>query len=307
MNRRTIFIIIFVLSVAAGTYWYMNNGFTLPGLGESPAPAPAPLPVPTPAPTAPAPTVKAPVEEAMEPVSSHPFAGDKFILSATSSNTVIVPTERDNRFKLDTSGARTEDMMISLEPVDDKENTYFLFSKGLKKYIKYSNTGFGYRSSKPTTYHYKIKFTEVGDKQAMSYTNAEGKEFFFGYDGEKMKSSESVTDIISTGLVNVIDVDVSGYVLPGNFGSDAENFREYGPAEDDEPIDNIQGCLTRLGEVDLDEEYREGLLSVAYNKEAESPCRAYPQSDSYSYKSGATGWVTTCVDKSKDIKQGCLL
>jgi len=188
-----------------------------------------------------------------------------------------------------------------------KKYLFPIFPKGLKKYIKYSNAGFGYRSSKPTTYHYKIKFTEVGDKQAMSYTNAEGKEFFFGYDGEKMKSSESVTDIISTGLVNVIDVDVSGYVLPGNFGSDAENFREYGPAEDDEPIDNIQGCLTRLGEVDLDEEYREGLLSVAYNKEAESPCRAYPQSDSYSYKPGATGWVTTCVDKSKDIKQGCLL
>ncbi len=308
MNRRTILIIILVVAVAGGAYWYMNKG--TPMVASAPVSAPMPTPTATESVTesAPSPSVQsAMVQEVTEPVGSHPFAGDRFIVSAKDSNAVLVPTEQDIRFRIDKSGARTNDMMVAFEPVEGKENTYFLKSKGLGKYIKYSNNGFGYRSSKPTTYHYKIKFTAVGENYAMSYINDDGKEFFFGYDGEKMKSSESVTDIISTGLVGVVDVDVSGFVLPGNFGSDAENFREYGPADDDDKINDVQGCLTRLGEVDLDEEYREGLLSIAYNKEADTPCRAYPKSDSYSYNAGATGWVTTCIDKSKDIKQGCLL
>lgn len=198
-------------------------------------------------------------------------------------------------------------MMITFEPVEGQENTYLLKSKGLGKYIKYSNNGFGYRSSTPTTYHYKIKLTPVGDNYAMSYTTSDGKQYFFGYDGDKMKTDTSVTEIISTGLVDVLDTEVSGFILPGHFGSDAENFREFGPGEDGEPIKDIGGCLNRLGEIDMDEEYKESLLSVAYSKEAETPCRAYPQSDSYSYDANATGWVTTCVDKTKDIKQGCLL
>jgi len=108
-------------------------------------------------------------------------------------------------------------------------------------------------------------------------------------------------------LVNVIDAGVSGFVLPGNFGSNGDNFREYGPGEDGDQIENVQGCMTRLTEVDLDDEYRSNLLSVAFNKDADTPCRAYPQSDSYAYDKDATGWVTTCLDSSKDIKQGCLL
>lgn len=312
MNRRIIFIIIIVAAVAAGAYWYMNNGLKLP-LG-APAPAPAPVPVPTPAPT-PTPAPVMTQEPAMtqepvqveEPVSAHPLTGDKFLVTGNDQSAVIVPIDQDKRFRIDTSGARTNEMMVRLEPIEGADNTYFVFSVGLGKYIKYSNNGFGYRSSKPTTYHYKIKFTPVGDNYAMSYINNDNKEYFFGYDGDKMKSGVSVTEIISTGLVNIIDSDVTGFILPGNFGSNPDNFREYGPAEDDDAIADVQGCLKRLNEVDFDEEYKESVLSVAYNKEAEAPCRAYPQSDSYSYKQGATGWVTTCVDKTKDIKQGCLL
>ena len=313
MNRRIIFIIIIVLAVAAGAYWYMNNGFKMPTKMAMPSsvstttPTPMPAPTPTPAP-APA-MVQEPVmvQQVEEPVGSHPLAGDKFLVTGNDQSAVIVPIEQDNRFRIDKSGARTNDMMVRLEPIEGADNTYFMFSVGLDKYIKYSNNGFGYRSSKPTTYHYKIKFTPVGDNYAMSYVNNDGKEYFFGYDGDKMKSDVSVTEIISTGLVNIIDSDVTGFILPGNFGSNPDNFREYGPAEDDEAIADVQGCLKRLNEVDFDEEYRESVLSVAFNREAEAPCRAYPQSDSYSYKEGATGWVTMCVDKTKDIKQGCLL
>jgi hypothetical protein len=307
MNRRTILIIILVVAVAVGVYFYMNRG-----KGEEEVVAvPVPMPMDAPAPTAmmspPPPASDEMDQEIEEPVGSHPFVGNRFIVSSKDSNAVIVPTEQGNRFRIDTSGARTDDMMVVFEPVEGKENVYFLKSKGLGKYIKYSNNGFGYRSSTPTTFHYKIKFTAVGEYYAMSYVNDDGKEFFFGYDGEKMKSSASVTDIINTGLVSVVDVEVSGFVLPGNFGNNADNYREYGPAEDDNKITDIQGCLTRLGELDLDEEYKASLLSVAHNKDAETPCRAYPKSDSYSYKADAAGWVTTCIDKSKDIKQGCLL
>jgi hypothetical protein len=308
MNRRTIFIIIIVVAVAAGAYWYMNNGFTLPKMIAAPVPVPVPVPTPAPAPTSVVVQEEMVIEEVTpEPIGTHPLAGEKFIISSTNSNPIIVPVENDSRFKLDSSGARTDAMIIKFEPVEGQENTYFLLSKGLNKYIKYSNNGFGYRTSKPTTYHYKIKFTLVGENYAMSYINSDGKELFFGYDGEKMKSDESVTSLVNTGLVNFIDADVSGYVLPGNFGSNSDNFREYGPAEDDDKIQTIEGCITRLSEVDMDDEYRSSLLSVAFNKDADTPCRAYPQSDSYGYKVGATGWVTTCVDKSKDIKQGCLL
>jgi hypothetical protein len=313
MNRRTIFIVILVIAVAVGAYFYTTGALKLPGSGEEPKPATAaaaaaaPMPTPTPTPAPPQMESPPPVEEVQEPVGSHPFAGDKFLVTGNDANAVIVPIENDNRFKIDTSGARTNDMMVTLEPVDDQENTYLIKSKGVGKYIKYSNNGFGYRESKPTTYHYKIKLTPVGDKYAMSYTNNEGKQYFFGYDGDKMKSDTSVTEIISTGLVDLVDAEVAGFILPGHFGSDAENFREFGPGEDGDPIDDIQGCLSRFGEIDMDEEYKESLLSVAYNKEAETPCRVYPQSDSYSYDAKAAGWVTTCIDKTKDIKQGCLL
>lgn len=322
MNRRTIFIIVIVIAVAAGAYWYRKNGFKLPGSTRSPvmdsvvtpvvAPVMAPMPTTTPMSGSPPPRVEDEemmIEETPEPVQSHPFAGDKFIVTGKDTSVVIVPIENTNQnnFRLDSSGARTEEMAVRLEPVEGQDNTYFILSKGLKKYIKYSNSGFGYRSSKPTTYHYKIKLTKVADNYVMSYVNNEDKEMFFGYDGEKMKTDASVTSLIGTGLVNLVDAGVSGYVLPGNFGGNAENYKEYGAAEDDEQIENIQGCIKRLSEVDMDDEYRKSLLSVAFNKEAETPCRVYPQSDTYAYKQDATGWVTTCLDSSKNIKQGCLL
>jgi hypothetical protein len=315
MNRRTIFIVILVIAVAVGAYFYTTGALKLPGSGEEPesaaaaAAAPAPMPMPMPPPAPPQMQAPPPVQEVQEPVGSHPFAGDKFLVSGNDANAVIVPIENDNRFKIDTSGARTNDMMVTLEPVDDQENTYFIKSKGVGKYIKYSNNGFGYRSSKPTTYHYKIKLTPVGDKYAMSYTNNEGKQYFFGYDGDKMKSDTSVTEIISTGLVDLIDAEVAGFILPGHFGSDAENFREFGPGEDGDPIDDIQGCLSRFGEIDMDEEYKESLLSVAYNKEAEAPCRGVsPERLVLVRCEGAAGLGDhMCIDKTKDIKQGCLL
>jgi hypothetical protein len=311
MNKKVIFIIIIVIAVAAGAYWYMNNGLTLPSPTVVPVVAPVVTPVPPPIPSTPSvePEEEMMAEEAPEPMGSHPFVGDKFLVTSKNPSVVIVPIENANEhnFKLDNSGARTEDMAVTLEAVEGRANTYFIMSKGLGKYIKYSNNGFGYRSSKPTTYHYKIKFTKVGENYVMSYTNSDDKEYFFGYDGDKMKSDESVTSLIGTGLVNVVDAGVSGYVLPGNFGSDGDNFREYGPGEDGDQIENVQGCMSRLSEVDLDDEYRSSLLSVAFNKDADTPCRAYPQSDSYAYDKDATGWVTTCLDGSKSIKQGCLL
>ena len=311
MNKRTIFIIIVVIAVAAGTYWYMNNGLTLPSPTAVPVVAPVITPVPPPMSSAPSMEVEEEmiIEESPEPVGSHPFVGDKFLVTGKNPSVVIVPIVNANQhnFKLDRSGARTDEMAVTLEAIEGQANTYFMVSKGLKKYIKYSNNGFGYRGSKPSTYHYKIKFTKVGENYVMSYTTNDDKEYFFGYDGDKMKSDESVTSLIGTGLVNVIDAGVSGFVLPGNFGSNGDNFREYGPGEDGDQIENVQGCMTRLTEVDLDDEYRSNLLSVAFNKDADTPCRAYPQSDSYAYDKDATGWVTTCLDSSKDIKQGCLL
>jgi len=319
MNRRTILIVIVLIAMGVGAYFYLSGGISLPGMEseeESPAPAPAPAPAPTSAPTpTPAPTTP-PVaqatssqqmpEEPPEPVGSHPFAGNKFIVLGNDANSVIVPVESGNGFEIDKSGSRTKKMMVVFEPVEDKENTYFLKSSGLNKYIKFSNQGFGYRTSKPATYHYIIKFTKIGDKYAMSYDDSKGKQYFFGYDGNKLKSDTSVTELISTGLVDVVDLNVTGFVLPGNFGSESDNYREYGPGED-EPITDVRGCLNRLNDIDMDEEYRKSILSVAFNKEAEAPCRAYPQTDKYTYQAGATGWVTTCVDKSKDIEQGCLL
>jgi hypothetical protein len=148
MNRRTIFIVILVIAVAVGAYFYTTGALKLPGSGEEPesaaaaAAAPAPMPMPMPPPAPPQMQAPPPVEEVQEPVGSHPFAGDKFLVTGNDANAVIVPIENDNRFKIDTSGARTNDMMVTLQPVDDQENTYFIKSKGVGKYIKYSNNGF---------------------------------------------------------------------------------------------------------------------------------------------------------------------
>ena len=116
-----------------------------------------------------------------------------------------------------------------------------------------------------------------------------------------MISSESVLDIANSGLVNVEDGDVAGTILPGNFGTE---FFTYGTAE----LGNIQDCLTNIDEVDIED--KSELLSVAYKNPGETedaPCRAYKNGDSYGYMPEAEGWVTSCIDNTKSVKQGCLL
>jgi hypothetical protein len=146
---------------------------------------------------------------------------------------------------------------------------------------------------------------------------------FFGYDGTgAMTSDKSVASILTTGLVALEDAGgVSSYILPGNFGGDGNNFVEFDIALDDQenPKTTIKGCLEKLPDVDLGEDVdRDSLLAVAYKASEQvtsedgtnvmtKPCRVYPQSDTYSYDVGATGWVTTCVDETKNIEQGCLL
>jgi len=308
MNTTTIVIIVLVIAVAAGVaYYMMNKEPAVPVVAPAPVVMPAPTPVEV---TTPEVVEEVPVEEEVpEPVSSHPLAGNKFLIAKIEGEGVIVPTTSGKKFKIDATGARTEDMIIEFMPVENSPDMYILFAKEIKKYLKYSSNGFGVKTTKPKAddKDYHIKFTKVGDDYAMSYMTKDDDEKFFGYDGSKMITSDSVTDILNTGLVNTIDAGVSGFILPGHFGSDTNNFREYGVDEGEDPIENLEGCLSRLPDIDMDDEVRDSLLSVAFNPEADSPCRVYPQSDTYSHDAGATGWVTTCIDNTKDIKQGCLL
>ena len=307
MNTTVIVLIILLIVVAAGVAYYtMNKEPTIPTPVMMPAPIPTPAEVMTPE----------IVDEEMsepepepEPVSSHPLAGNKFLIAKIEDEGIIVPTTSGKKFKIDTTGARTEEMIIEFMPVETTPDTYTLFAKDMKKYLKYSSNGFGIRTTKPKAddKDYHIKFTKVGENYVMSYKTSDDKEKFFGYDGSKIITSDSVTAILQQGLVNVEDAGVSGFILPGHFGGDTNNFREYGVDEGDDPIENIEGCINRLADVDMEDEERDKLLSIAFKADAENPCRVYPQSDTYSYDAGATGWVTTCLDKSKDIKQGCIL
>ena len=261
-------------------------------------------------------------------VSTHPLAGDKYIVVKGTSTGVIVPdSNATNKFELDTTGARTSKMVITLEAVEGEAGTYYLFAKaGDGYYMKYDNSGFVTKTKKPTTLKslkpYKIKFTSIGDEYAMSYVDKDDVQMFFGYNGDgAMKSDKSVATILTTGLVAFEDAGVSSYILTGNFGE--ENFTAFDIAVDDEekPKTNIKGCLEALPDIDLGEDVdRESLLAVAYKASEPSgdtdedgnpimtkPCRAYPQSDTYSHDVGATGWVTTCIDETKNIEQGCLL
>lgn len=309
MNTTVIVLIILLIVVAAGVaFWYTNQQAKVDeeaaaaaaavAAAAMVAPAPTPTPAPEPAP-----------EAAPTPADTHPLAGDKFLIAKIEGEGVIVPTTSEKKFKIDDSGARTEDMIIEFMPVENSPDMYILFAKEIKKYLKYSSNGFGLKTTKPKAddKDYHIKFTKVGDDYAMSYMTKDDDEKFFGYDGSKMITSDSVTDILNTGLVNTIDAGVSGFILPGHFGSDTNNFREYGVDEGEDPIENLEGCLSRLPDIDMDDEVRDSLLSVAFNPKADSPCRVYPQSDKYLHDSSATGWVTTCIDNTKDIKQGCLL
>jgi hypothetical protein len=315
MNPTMVVVLILLLVLVGGAiYWFMNR---------EPEPEPAPAPAPTPAPVAvvtpvavPSPAVAAAQEELdavnqeladMSVVRTHPFTGNKFLISKKTVPGVIVPKlavgEPASTFDIVTTGVRTDDMMVEFKPIENEPDTYYLYSSPLERYIKYNSTGFGYRATTPTTIPYKIKFTSLNDEYVMSYTTTSGVEMFFGYDVATgtMISSESVLDIVNSGLVNVEDGDVAGTILPGNFGTE---FFTYGTAE----LGNIQDCLTNIDEVDIED--KSELLSVAYKNPGETedaPCRAYKNGDSYGYMPEAEGWVTSCIDNTKSVKQGCLL
>jgi hypothetical protein len=217
-------------------------------------------------------------------------------------------------------------MVITLEAVEGEAGTYFLFAKMLKKYMKYDNSGLKLMTKKPTTPKslkpYKIKFTSIGDEYAMSYMDKDDVQMFFGYEDGAMTSDKSVASILTTGLVALEDAGVSSYILTGNFGGDGdENFVEFDIARDDaeEPKTTIKGCLEALPDVDLGEDVdRDSLLAVAYKASEEEtddegntimtkPCRAYTTTGKRITTNDGTGWVTTCIDETKNIEQGCLL
>lgn len=321
MNPTMVVVLILLLVLVGGAiYWFMNRE-------PEPEPEPAPAPAPTPAPVAvvtpvavPSPAEVAAVAAAQEEldavnqeladmsvVRTHPFTGNKFLISKKTVPGVIVPKlavgEPASTFDIVTTGVRTDDMMVEFKPIENEPDTYYLYSSPLERYIKYNSTGFGYRATTPTTIPYKIKFTSLNDEYVMSYTTTSGVEMFFGYDVATgtMISSESVLDIVNSGLVNVEDGDVAGTILPGNFGTE---FFTYGTAE----LGSIQDCLTNIDEVDIED--KSELLSVAYKNPGETedaPCRAYKNGDSYGYMPEAEGWVTSCIDNTKSVKQGCLL
>jgi hypothetical protein len=293
-----IVLILLLVLIGGGVYWFMIRE---PEPEPAPAPAPAPAPEPEPALT---PEEQA-LQEDMEVIRPHPLKGKKFLISKKLVPGVIVPKfstdDVPTTFDIVTSGVRKEDMMVEFIPITDQSNTYYLYSPTMERYIKYSSSGFGYRGTTPTTEQYKIKFTSIGENYVMSYMTTSGVEMFFGIVDGTMKSSETVTDISGSGLVNVEDGEVGAYVLPGNFGNE---YSQYGTSE----VENIRDCLGEIGTIDdtSDGEF----LSVAYKNPGEteeSPCRAYKFGDDYSYDPSAEGWVTTCVDKTKDISQGCLL
>ena len=342
MDTTTIILIVLLIVMAAGVaFWYINNQATNLAEAEAEADA-ARLAAATAAELAADADADADADAAADAAAetpagggTHSLAGDKFIVVKGTKTGVITPKTDGKRFTVRTDGTRSDDMVITLEAVEGETDTYFLFSKREKKYMKYEDNGLKFVIKKPTTHKslkpYKIKFTSIGDVYAMSYMNKYDMELFFGYDGsEKMITDSSVASILTTGLVTLEDAGVSSYILSGNFGED--NFAEFDIALDDE--DNaktsIQGCFDALPDAELknaqgDEVDRDSLLAVAYKASVQETnggtgvndengnaimtkaCRVYTATGTSIETGTGTGWVTTCVDKTKDIKQGCLL
>jgi Flp pilus assembly protein TadG len=338
MDTTTIILIVLLIVMAAGVaFWYINNQATNLAEAEAEADA-ARLAAATAAELAAAADADADADAAADAAAetpagggTHSLAGDKFIVVKGTKTGVITPETDGKKFTVSTNGTRSDAMVITLEAVEGETETYFLFSKGEKKYMKYDNGGLKFVTKKPTTPKslkpYKIKFTSIGDVYAMSYMDKDDMELFFGYNGvDKMITDSSVASILSTGLVTLEDAGVSSYILSGNFGED--NFAAFDIALDDEdkPKTSIQGCFDALPDAELgDDVDRDSLLAVAYKASVqkivndqpavdaeENPvmtkaCRVYTATGSRITGDGGTGWVTTCVDKTKDIKQGCLL
>ena len=239
-----IVLILLLVLIGGGVYWFMIRE-------PEPEPEPEPESEPEPAPAPESEPALTPEEQAlqedMEVIRTHPLKGKKFIVSKKPVPVVIVPKfstgDVPATFDIVTSGLRNEDMMVEFRPITDQSNTYYLYSPTMERYIKYSSGGFGYRGTTPTTEQYKIKFTSIGENYVMSYMTTSGVEMFFGIVDGTMKSSETVTDISGSGLVNVENGEVGAYVLSGNFGND---YTQYGT----DGVENIQDCLGEMGTID---------------------------------------------------------
>lgn len=320
MNTTVIVLIILLIVVAAGVaFWYTDKQAKAKAEEEKAAAeaaaaaaeaAAAAVVAPEPAP-----------DTAPTPAGTHPLAGDKFIIVKGEKTGAMLPSG-----SVQTDGSRTENMVITLEPIDGEADTYFLLAKADEEYLKVGNKVLLGKKKKPTTEKslkpYKIKMTKVADDYVMSYMDGDDNEMFFGYNGQDITETATVAEILTTGLVNFEDAGVSSFILAGHFGdSDYKEF-EIAVDDEDEPIENIQGCLDAFPDAEFGEDVdMDDFLAVAYKKPEQvpnqtdesgnpvmtKPCRAYTNTSARKTIGNATGWVTTCVDNTKDIKQGCLL
>jgi hypothetical protein len=310
MNTTVIVLIILLIVVAAGVaFWYTNQQAKVDeeaaaaaaavAAAAMVAPAPTPTPAPEPAP-----------EAAPTPADTHPLAGDKFLIVKGETDGVALPDGSVNM-----GNARTEEMVITLEPIEGEADTYFLFAKADEKYLKYNDNKLIGKSKKPTTEKslkpYKIKFTAIGDDYVMSYMDSKDKQMFFGY-GEGDTMTEDENPGAMTKLINVEEAGVSSFIFTGNFGGD--NYVAFPIALDDEekPKTTLDGCFEALPDVDLGEDVsQEDILAVSYNGGADqgSRCRAYKNEPGVSanFDKTASAWVTVCADRTKDLNKGCLL
>lgn len=245
------------------------------------------------------------------PEPTHPLSGDHFLVTSGSKIGVIKPKIKaeEGNFELDTTGARSDDMVITLEPVDDVSNTYYFKAKQIGKYMRHKTNGFQLSSNNEAE-EYKIKLTKISGKYVMSYNTADGW-VYFGFDGvDKFVTNPNVTGIINSGSITLEEAGVDSFILKGHFGSVTTGFTAFGAPDGEDPITNIKGCLDILPDVDMSDEYRDSIISVAYspNADGDNQCRAYPRSDTYLYNENVGGgWITKCVEPGKDIKQGCIL
>lgn len=245
------------------------------------------------------------------PEPTHPLSGDHFLVTSGSTIGVIKPTNNteEGNFELDITGARSDDMVITLEPIDGVSNTYYFKAKQIGKYMRHKNNGFQLSSNNEPE-EYKIKITKISGKYVMSYQTADGW-VYFGFDGvDKFVTNPNVTAIINSGSITIEEAGVDSFILKGHFGSVTTGFTTFGPPDGEDPITNIKGCLDILPDVDMSDDYRDSLISVAYSPQADgnNQCRVYPHSETYEYKENVGGgWVTKCIEPGKDIKQGCLL
>jgi len=289
--RTRIALIVAMLFIAAGIYWWMTRE---PEKKEPEVVFEEVVEAP--------PSI--PVREVIE--EGDPFAGDKFIITKRGLQGVIVP--QNDKIILETSGVRTDDMIITFHPVSDEMDTYLLQAKGIDKYFTFREGREGRDSFKsqrkiPSDDTYKIKITKIGEDYVMSYMKND-TEMFFGFDesaedGEKLFESDKVTDLTAKGLINFEDVAAAGMIIPGHFGTNPVD--QYG----DNEVEDIAECLSLMHK--FEPERKKDILSVSYNQTEPRPCRTYKNDENYEHDPDAAGWTSMCVDPEKDISQGCLI